>query len=113
MKNTEELESIDGREATEALKLLIAEGEALLRQGIEDFGEFKHWASLAFTALEPLPDHQDFFNLKCWQKRGSADARLREGVHLLKQSLRRMDDPEFRVNDPSLGFRRLIMSLPD
>jgi hypothetical protein len=113
MTDEQELEPIEANEAKEALTFLIAEAESLLRQGIEDFGEFKHWASLAFTALEPLPYHQDHFNLKCWQKRGPVYFRIREGVHLLKQSLRKMADPEFRVDDPSLGYRRLIMSLPD
>jgi hypothetical protein len=113
MTGEQELEPIEANEATEALKLLIAEGDALLRRNIEDFGEFRHWASLALTALEPLPVHQEHFKLKCWQKRGPVYFRIREGVHLLKQSLRKMADPEFRVDDPSLGYRRLIMSLPD
>jgi hypothetical protein len=113
MTDEQELEPIEANEATEALKLLIAEGDALLRENIEDFGEFRHWASLALTALEPLPVHQEHFNLKCWQKRGPVYFRIREGVHLLKESLRKMADPEFRVDDPSLGYRRLIMSLPD
>jgi hypothetical protein len=113
MIDAEELEPIELREATEALKLLVAEGESLLRQGIEDFGEFKHWLGLSFTALEPLPDHQEHFRLKCWERRGSPHARLREGIHLLRQSLRSMDDPEFRIHDPSVSYRRLILSLPD
>jgi hypothetical protein len=113
MTDEQELEPIETNEAKEALKFLIAEAESMLREGIEDFVEFKHWLGLSLTALEPLPEHQEHLRLKCWERRGSAHARLREGVHLLRQSLRRMDDPEFRIHDPSLSYRRLIMSLPD
>lgn len=114
MIDAEELEPIESREAREALKLLVAEGESLLRQGIENFGEYRHWVTLSFTALEPLPKHQEFFNLKCWQKRGSAEDRLSEGIYLLKQAVRAMDDPnQVNLANPSISYRRLIASIPD
>lgn len=114
MINTEELEPIGAEHAREALRLLISEGESLLYQGIEHFGDYKHWASLTFTALEPLPEYQEHFRLKCWEKRGSAEAKLSEGIYLLKQVLKKMDAPDqFNLDSPSVSYRRLIYSIPD
>lgn len=113
MTDEQELESIEVEEAIEALKTGISAGESLLREGIENFGQYKYWASAAFTALEPLPVHQEHFRLKCWEKRGATEAKLREGIYLLRQSLRKMEAPDFRVENPSVPYRRLIMSLPD
>jgi hypothetical protein len=113
MTDEQDLEPVEVQDAKEALKTGISTGESLLREGIENFGQYKHWASAAFTALEPLPVHQEHFRLKCWEKRGAAEAKLREGIHLLKQSLRAMDDPQFHVNNPTFSYRRLIASLSD
>ena len=113
MINIEELESIDVKEAKELLKEEISTGELLLRESTVSFGSYNHWARVAFTALEPLPSHQEHFRLKCWERRASAESKLREGIHLLKQALRAMDDPQFGIDDPSPGYRKLIMSLPD
>jgi len=113
MTDEQELEPIEGQEAKEALKAGISTGESLLREGIERFAQYKYWATASFTALEPLPVHQEHFRLKCWENRGPTYFRLREGVHLLKQALRAMDDPDFRLDDLSPSYRRLIASLPD
>jgi len=113
MTEEQELEPIEVEEAKEAVKTGIFTGESLLREGTERRADYNYWERASFTALEPLPVHQEHFHLKCCENRGPTYFRLREGVHLLRQALRAMDDPEFRVDDPSVSYRRLIMSLPD
>lgn len=113
MTDEQDLEPVEVQDAKEALKTGISEGELLLRQGIERFARYRCWASAAFTVLEPLPTHQAHFNLKCCQKSGPAYFKLREGVHLLKQALRAMNEPEFHVENPSMAYRQLIKGLQD
>jgi len=113
MISIEELESIDVKEAKELLREGISAGELLLHESPVSFRDYNHWARVAFTALEPLPSHQEHFRLKCWEKKASAQSKLREGIHLLRQALRAMDDPQFSVDTPSPEYRRLIANLPD
>lgn len=114
MSDSDELEPIELEQAKELLKLLMAEGERLLRENIDDLGEFVHWLRLSFTALEPIPDYQQHFRLKCGPCKRSADARLREGLYILRYAVRKMDNlDEPGLTDLSDSYRRLIGSIPD
>lgn len=114
MISTEELESVDPKEAKEALKLLLSEGKALWKNHIDDFGEFLHWLGLSFTGLEPLPEHQEQFRLLCGSKRRPVDERLSAGIYVLDSALKKMDDADqLNLDNPTFSYRRLIGSIPD
>jgi|SRR5271157_4557236 len=114
MTNTEELEPIYPEDAKEALNLLLSEGKALWKTYRDDFGEFRHWLGVSYTALEPLPDYQERFRLLCGNNRRSADERLSAGIHVLDCALKQMDDTnQVNLENLSFSYRRLIASTPD
>jgi hypothetical protein len=114
MISNEDLESIDTKQAKEALSLLLSQGKSLWKTHEDDFGEFLHWLNLSHTALEPLTDYQERFELLCGNRRKPADQRLSAGIHVLGSALKAMDGPnQVTLENPSTSYRRLIASLPD
>jgi hypothetical protein len=113
MEDPEELEPIEVKESMEALKLLVAEGKSLWKTYEDDFGEFLHWLSVSHTALEPLPDYQERFRILCGSKRRPAGERLSAGIHILDSALKKMTADQVNLENSSISYRRLIMSIPD
>ncbi len=113
MIEVQELEAIDVKEAREALSILISEGKSLWKTYEDDPREIPHWLNLSFTALEPLPEHQQRFRQLCGNKLKPAGARLSAGIHVLESSIKKMDEDGVNIETPSLSYRRLISSLPD
>lgn len=114
MESPEELEPIKVNDAREALILLLFEGKSIWKTYRDDFGEFLHWLQLSHTALEPLPDFQQRFRLLCGSKRRPAGERLSAGIHILEAAVKKMDaSDQGSLENPSLGYRRLVASIPD